>query len=117
MTTTTMQLFKVNLRTKIHGSFSSMSSMDKYVERDLELPFPPFVGLTINDGDFSVVLDGPDDDGRNSTEIIYDIQSGSFIVYLPSDREIYDAGLGRRAHRPIDEIVAEYVEAGWKVRP
>lgn len=74
-----------------------------WLYRDMELPLPPFVGLSICDGDFDMSV----------TRLNYDARSRRIECWDKPDKEIYEAQLHRRGHRPLDEIVAEYVSAGW----
>ncbi len=102
--------FPVLIRKQIHGSFSSGSSLDVNLQREVELPIPPQPGMTIVTGDeFEAVI----------IEVSVAISPGDFLIeaWTEPDKEIYRACLRKSSHRPMEEIVAEWVEAGWNVRP
>lgn len=98
---------RIVLQKQIHGTFAAISSSDVWLERVIQLPFPPFVGLYIWDGeDFEAII----------TEIAYNLKTGDVECCTEADKEIYGAVLHRESHRPIEEIVKEYEEMGWERR-
>lgn len=100
------EIFFVQVNLQIHASCSTMSSADVLMARHLQLPFVPFVGLQIVDGDWSVKL----------TDVVWDIKKNVFQTYVESDKELYNASLNRNPDpRPISEIVAEYYRDGWRI--
>lgn len=93
------------VKKQIHSSFSSVSLDDVWLERRFDLPFAPFVGLNLVDGEWNC----------NIEELIYDISKEEFVAYTESNTEIYYAALNKINHRPIEEIVAEYEMYGWAI--
>lgn len=86
---------------------ASISSMDVWLEREVTLPIPPFVGLRLqideeleDINELIVVLDKPVKCTR-LTEV---------HAYCSPDTELYfDSN-----SRSIDVVVAEYEARGWK---
>jgi G:T-mismatch repair DNA endonuclease (very short patch repair protein) len=96
---------KIKFRLQIHGAFASASSEDVYMYRLVEMPFPPFVGMEVSDGDdFDVTVH----------EVWWHGSKGRYEAFVESDKEIYNAMLHREPHRDIKEIVKEWKESGWK---
>ena len=84
-----------------------VSSNDKWLIREIELPFMPFIGLEITDGNnFEATV----------KEISWNLINGQMDCWTSPDKEIYNALLNRQEHRPLDEIVADYLEMGWEVQ-
>jgi len=98
------------VRKQIHGSFAAASSTDKYVFKVFNLPFAPFVGLSIKHK-----TKKGETDYIEIEEVAWDIDSKEFLCYAPSDKEIYEAVLRKETHRNIDEIIQEYIEADWLI--
>jgi hypothetical protein len=99
--------FHVTLRLQIHGNFSSASSRDLYVEKDFVLPFPPYSGLSVKDGEHFFSFGGT----------MWDTKEQRFICYSDEeDKELYEAGLHNKpTERTVEEIAQEYVdEVGWE---
>lgn len=105
--------FKVEFHFFVHSTPIGHCSTDPHLTASVELPFPPYRGLRVetrtptSENDFtngwSALIPFDDDE----VEINYSLESTSFVVWLsslPYDRST-----------PIEEIVAEYVEQGWKV--
>jgi hypothetical protein len=117
-------MYKVRLIKHVHSCFASASSGDVYVEREVELPFPPYHGLTICDGDFSVVIHQRDDEKKiDGCEIYWKVKEKRFDVYVEPDKELYWSGLnsgsiltGKKDKKLLKEIVQELVEEGWVER-
>jgi len=101
---------KVIVKTQIHGSFSATSSEDIWVFKVFDLPFTPFVGLTIN----HKTKNGKTDD-IVIEEITWDNDRKCFVCYQKSDEEIYNAQLHKETYRHISKIVEEYEEADWLI--
>ncbi len=95
--------YRVFFRKQIHGSFSSCSSADVWVYRLVELPFAPFQGLEVADGDWDAVVQS----------VCYEIDKAKIVAFTEEDKEIYDAQLRRVPHRTVQEIAREYTDAGW----
>lgn len=96
-------MFNVVVRKQIHGCFAAASTRDKYVERVLSLPFAPFVGLHLRNGDWSAVL----------CEVSWQDGNQKFVAYTEPDKELYNAELHQTPKRPIDDIVKDYTDDGW----
>jgi len=94
---------KTILTKQVHGSFSSASSWDVMLEKELKISFVPIIGMEIS-------IDGIDDTVET---LWYDGNKDVLYIYTPEDKEIYDAELNKIYHRPIDEIVQEYLDEGW----
>lgn len=80
-----MAEYIIEFHKHIHSGFSAASSNDVWLRRRITLPFVPFVGLTIREGEFEETV----------TEIAWDVDRGEFRAYAESDRELYEAALGR----------------------
>lgn len=103
---------RVIVKTQIHDCVAPVSSGDRYAYKEFDLPFTPFEGLTIE----SKTKKGETDD-IIIKEVIWDVDTQTFVCYTSSDKEIYDALLSQRPHRPMAEIVDEYIEADWLFEP
>lgn len=89
---------------QVHSCFAAISSRDVYIVRKLDLPFTPFFGLQLSDGEWSAQL----------TEIVWDVQKQQWECYVEPDKELYNAGLHRTPNpRTLEEIVKEWEESGW----
>jgi hypothetical protein len=95
---------KVYCRLEIHGEFAAASSEDIWLKKIIRMPYPPSVGLWITDGNFEMQIH----------ELWYDTTNKSYTAYADSEKEIYEAMVRHQEHRPIEEIVEEYIEAGWE---
>lgn len=100
-------MFNVTVLMQIHGCFATCSSRDVYVQRDVKLPFAPYNGLTIRDGEWWA---------EDIRSVRWECDKERFVCYLESDKEIYNAQLHKEPARTIEEIVKEYTDDGWKVR-
>lgn len=96
--------YTVTFRKQIHSNASESSSNDVFLEHTVALPFVPFVGLTVTEGedDFCVHDFGPG-------SVLWLTDTQRFIVYDETDETLYN----RPNLRPIDEIVDEWLEQGW----
>lgn len=103
---------KVIVKTQIHGCFAAASSFDRYAYKVFDLPFAPFEGLTIEHK-----TKKGETDSFEIKEAVWDCDKKCFICYTASDREIYDAVKNPSAHRPMAEIVDDYMEADWLFEP
>jgi len=103
---------KVIVKVQIHGCFGAASSYDKYVYKYFDLPFVPFVGLTI----YHKTLKGETDD-IVIIEVSWDDDKQRFICYQESDKEIYNAQLHKESHRTMNEIMQDYFDADWLSEP
>lgn len=98
--------YEIEFIKQIHSGASGMSTKDVFVHRIFEVPFLPFPGLTVYDGDFS----------ENAKYLSWSPNNPKrFRVWVNSDRELYDAELHRTEKRPIDDIVQEYLNVGWSI--
>jgi hypothetical protein len=101
---------KVIIELQIHGCFASFSSEDIYVYKEFDLPFVPSKEITISHKTKKGEIDYIE-----ISEVTWDDDSEIFKCFAPSDKEIYDARLNNKIHRPIKQIVNEYFEADWKI--
>lgn len=110
-----MSYWRLHLSLQIHGTFGTVSSLDVFMDRYVDLPFLPMPGLTLilgeKFGGDEVTLD----------KLHWDTEKSEFIHYQ-EDKELYDKAL-RTPMMPAEdperlaEIVALYEEAGWMKRP
>ena len=85
----------VLIRKRIHAGKYGTSSKDVILERWVEMPFTPFVGLYIWDNrDFEATIE----------EVSWMIGTEFIECWTESNRE----------NRSTDEIVEEYLSIGWK---
>jgi len=98
-----MPTYKIEIRKQIHAGFSAAQTGDVCVGRYMDLPFPPFVGLVIQDGEWC---------SDSIIEICYDVERDRFTCYIEADKELYHAECNGKKKRPIAEIVKEYVVDG-----
>lgn len=103
---------KVVVKKQIHGCFAGASSLDRYVYKEFDLPFPPTPAIGI----MHKTKAGETDD-IDIEEVWWDVDTQSFLCFAHSDKEIYEAELHKQPHRPIEEIVKEYVDADWILKP
>lgn len=118
------KMYKVKVIKQIHGCFASGSTLDIFLEKDIELPFPVFYGLRYIDRKTGFAIDfSPVEDHGNRREsetyypeIYWEVNLQSFIVYLPSDKEIYWKQLFGESHRTVEEVAKDYLDEGWKIK-
>jgi hypothetical protein len=99
---------KVIINVQIRGAFACASSSDIYLYKEFSLPFAPFPGLYIQ---HKTAKDETDD--LEIKGVAWDADEQAFICYVASDKEIYNAIFRHQLHRPIKEIVEEYLETDW----
>ena len=104
-------MYKVKFILQIHSCHSAASSEDIYVYKQFDLPFPPSKDISIE----HETKKGEIDCIESIEEIVWNADSQTFVCYVPSDKEIYEADLHNRPYRPIREIVNEYLEADWLI--
>ena len=102
---------KVIVKKHVSSGCGGMSSRDGFLKKELELPFAPFKGLSVSDGDWEAVID----------TVHFDLKKGVFVCYTESDNELrhrysgpgnYPADEVR--YKDLAEIVKGYVENGWR---
>lgn len=98
--------YAVRFRMQVHSSFSAASSSDVWLERTVQLPIPPCVGLEVSEGYWSAKI----------TNLYLPLERG-IVEAWGEDKEIYDALRNRETPRPIEEIVKEYEDCGWVRSP
>lgn len=96
--------YVLRVRKQICAHFASVSSDDVYVERIVELPFVPFLGLRIRD--------------LKIEELRWDELKQCFTTYEERDAELYEAHAthysgGPEPTRTVDDLVAEYEAKDW----
>lgn len=96
---------KVILNKQVHGSFSTISTTDKHLKKEFDLPFMPFIGLYICLGDYFE---------EKITSMYWVDDEKILYCNTEDDKEIYNACLEKEKHRDIDTIVNEYIEMGWE---
>lgn len=117
-------MFTVTFYLHVHSCFAGISSGDVFLEKTVQLPFPPYKGLTVyGGGDWSAKIEDRIDsrivNGRltESTEICevcWMLETQSFRVYLPDDKTIYYADLAKKPHPDFQDLVESYVQDGWE---
>ena len=102
---------KVSVYKQIHATFASASSNDAWMKREVELPFPPFLGLHIS---------GPGEFWADIIEIIFYPESGETRCYTKSDDTIYTRMMVERRNRIskedralLERLVFDHEKAGW----
>lgn len=102
-------MYKITIRTQIHSNCSSVSSSDRFVERQEEIPFPPFVGLMVDWDIGSATI----------TEVMVKNTGNSqkILCYAGEDKRLWHGGSMNVNYERLDAIVAEYVENGWTTEP
>ena len=100
--------YEINLRMQIHSGFSSLSSEDVFLEKNIILPFVPFTGLSVHyeDSDFEATI----------KEVYWDITGQVFQCYCGDDKKLYNAKLHNHECRALSEIVKEYTDIGWEIK-
>lgn len=96
---------KAILNKQIHGSFSAGSYKDVWLKKEIDLPFSPFIGLQIFDGNNLEA---------QVKEIVYRTDTQELTLYTEDDKEIYNAELNNQPHRPMEEIVKDWTDSGWE---
>ena len=97
--------YKLQIRKQIHGCFASLSTEDIWLVKDFELPFAPFLGLTIVSGENEFKIE---------SDIIWYAERAAFVAYAEEDKEIYQAQLKHQPHRSVNEVAKEWEEMGWE---
>lgn len=101
-------MIKTKFIKQIHSSLSSMSSNDVWMERSFTLPFLINKNINVNYKDFYT---------GEVLEIIYDIENEEVLAYVEEDKELYCTERQREGRRSLEEIVKEYQECGWELKP
>ena len=96
---------KVRLRKQVHGSFASVSSEDKWLYREIDLPIEPFVGLQVID---------KSDWFEKIIEISFNLKTKIIECWTEDDKELYNYPK-KSDSREIGEILKEYIATGWKI--
>ncbi|RYZ34047.1 MAG: hypothetical protein EOO71_40290 [Myxococcaceae bacterium] len=89
--------FRVQLITIVPFDIDVDHESDVFVHRIIELPFPPFKGLSVSDGPWH---------SSSITEVHYNIDHGVFDAYT-------DDGRRAREKLPFDDAVAVLKANGW----
>jgi hypothetical protein len=107
-------MFKVLFLKQVHSCFATFSTEDLWLQREVELPFVPFEGLSICDGD------GWEAD---VTEVLWRMDEGAFRIYTEPDRNLYYRAKNS-GHALFDSFTREdvleaaqpWLDAGWQLR-
>lgn len=98
--------YAVRFRLQIHSCVATASSADIFMERIVTMPIPPAAGMEVSEGDWSATV----------AQIYVNLDAKHPIqAFVEADKEIYNALLQRRPHRPLSEIAADYEKSGWRV--
>lgn len=81
-----------------------LSSRDRRLHRDLDLPFTPVAGLTIRDYDWEATLEN----------VIYSVNEKRFIAQVKTDNSMFSRPMSQRTPELLQELVDEYLELGWE---
>ena len=106
-------MMKVRTLLQIHGCVASCSTEDAWMERVVEMPFPPTVGmsLTDEDGAWQCVV----------ARIGYDAKRKEYIASTGADKGIYDDLLHHgmsveESKTRLVEKVREAIGDGWTLK-
>lgn len=90
-----------------------ISTRDVWLERYIEIPFPPIPGLYVKDKDWEDQIN----------EVYYDAETHLYEAWVPSDKEIYHRVLHNREGLPekerekiMLEKVKDALEIGWVIQ-
>lgn len=117
-------MFKVLIIRHIHSCLAAISSGDVFVHRWLDLPFPPYLGLTIcfpDDSDRVDLLPENRDKQIHGSQIVWNVAESRFDVYCEPCTTLYYRGLHTRPPAAVTHegdflrIVGEHLSAGWKL--
>lgn len=72
----------------------------------LIIPFVPVEGMWFTDGDWDEL----------ATNVAWDAKKEVFHVITPQDDEIEKANMLRKDHRPLMDVIRDYVGQGWDVQ-
>ncbi len=101
-------MFNVHF-TKRLPEYIGHHSQDVYLYRDMELPFPPFIGLTVCSGDFGQEIEG----------LAWDDDLEQFHTHsedpLLREQRIRN-GLDSDEIETLFTLALGYVEMGWTIR-
>ncbi len=97
-------MYKVRFILQVHSNVSSGSSDDVWLERVVELPFPPMPGLIYISGDWEAMPEA----------IYWDIDNHEFRAYVEPDKTIYYALLHHQEPPSLQEVVDDWLECGWE---
>jgi len=109
-------MYQVKFIKHVHSCFAGSSSSDVWLERLVKLPFPPYKGVSIQTDDLDVSI-------TDESEIYWKTEDSLFVVYVESNKEIYNLCLKNKAmmgnestEKRFREIVEDYLEDGWTLR-
>ena len=96
---------RVVFKKQVHSCVASWSSNDVYLEREIEMPFVPPIGMEVCDGDWSAEV----------ASLRW--KNGTVFAFTEADKELYNHQLHRRTEpaRPLDEIVKDWTKCGWQL--
>jgi hypothetical protein len=93
----------IKIQKQIHSSLSAFSSNDVWLEIEIDIPYPPFMGLVVLKGDIEVTI----------KSIMWDSDKKEYLCYDEEDKELYTSHTGNS--REISKIVKEYTDMGWNI--
>ena len=97
---------KIILKKRIHIGFGT-SSKDVWLEKEIELHFIPYIGLTIS---------GPNYFCETINKVLWNMETLEFECCTEPNKELHKAALDsdlQRHARPIEEIIKDHVAEGW----
>jgi hypothetical protein len=108
-------MFKVLFLKQVHSCFATFSTEDLWLQREVELPFPPFEGLSIYDGEVWEAT---------VTEMLWRMDKGAFHAYTEPDKTLYHRAKDRGSPALFDSFPREdvmeaaqpWIDAGWQRR-
>ncbi len=95
----------VLFRKQVHGTFACMASSDVWLQKLVNLPIPPSIGMDVSKGDWCAKIES----------IHVDLDTGVIEAWTEPDKEIYNDVLHKRKARPISELVQEWIDNGWEI--
>ena len=96
------------LRVQIHSGLSAISTRDRWVEREVSLPFAPFRGLEISDGGWTGFV-------SDDAEFLYEVQEARLSIYT-RDKRYYRTSGPEPTDEELEAVVVDYEEGGWMRR-
>lgn len=98
-------LFSCRFRVQIHSGTSAISTRDRWVERDIALPFVPFQGLEVSDGDWTTFV-------TEDAQFLYEAEDSTLSI-CTRDKRHYGTGRPEATDAELEAIVVEYEQGGW----
>ena len=76
-----------------------------YLEYKFTARFVPPIGMAYERGEINFKV----------VDLHYNGETGRFVIYAQADKELYAVHRNKSGERSFPEIMAEYLEKGWKI--